>query len=271
MQAVPALPAATITLVRDAAGGLEVLMLQRNYDSGFMPGMFLFPGGAVDEDDRVAAVLSRCRGVDDATASEALGLAHGGLAYWAAAIRESFEEAGVLLAYGPHGEIVNPGGAEKVERFEDYRRRLNAGEPVLAEMLERERLTLATDRLTYFSHWITPVNAPRRYDTRFFIAAAPDGQEALPDRVEAIDHTWVRPSVAIDRYRAGEYKMRTPTIRTLHKFAAFSSVDTLVNALREQQSIPAILPRITAEGKRLVPGDPGYDDAAAAEAQARWE
>lgn len=271
MAVVPALPAATATLVRDTADGIEVLMLQRNYQSGFMPGMFLFPGGALDADDRAHGVLERCVGLDEARASAALDIPHGGLAYWAAAIRECFEEAGVLLAYDESGDVVNPGAPERLERFSEYRRRLNQGEAILAQMLERERLKLATDRLTYFSHWITPVNAPRRYDTRFFVGVAPPGQEALPDNVEAIHHTWVRPSVAIERYRAGEYKMRTPTIRTLEQFAAFDRVDTLIEAMRAQRAIPAILPRISATGKRLLPGDAGYEDAAAEDAQARWE
>jgi 8-oxo-dGTP pyrophosphatase MutT (NUDIX family) len=271
VDAVPALPAATVTLVRDTARGIEVLMLQRNHQSGFMPGMFLFPGGAVDEADSAHGLLSRCAGLDDAHASRALGMPEGGLAYWAAAIRESFEEAGVLLAYDANGVMPNPGEAKNVERFNDYRRRLNAGEPILETMLVTEGLRLATDRLTYFSHWITPVNAPRRYDTRFFVAAAPQDQEALPDLVEAIHHTWVRPAVAVDRYRTGDYKMRTPTISTLELFDAFDNVDALIAALEAQTEIPAILPRINDSGKRLLPGDPGYDEVAATGAQGKWK
>jgi 8-oxo-dGTP pyrophosphatase MutT (NUDIX family) len=271
MNVVPALPAATVTLVRDTPGGVEVLMLQRNLQSGFMPGMYLFPGGALDPGDRAAAVLARCPGLDDEAASAALGLASGGLAYWAAAIRESFEEAAVLLAYDSSGSIVNPRDPERIERFEEYRQKLNAGEEILAPMLERENLTLAVDRLTYFSHWITPVTAPRRYDTRFFVAVAPEGQEALHDNVEAIHHVWVNPARALDRYHSGEFKMRTPTLRTLEKFAPFSSADALIEALHSEQAIPAIQPRIAATGERLVPGDPGYDDIAAAEAQGKWK
>lgn len=271
MPPVPALPAATVTLVRDAPGGMEVLMLQRNFQSGFMPGMFLFPGGALDPGDQVDAVLARCAGVEDSAASSALGMARGGLAYWAAAIRESFEEAGVLLAYDDRRALVNPGDPQRIARFEEYRRKLNAGEQVLAEMLEREELHLAVDRLTYFSHWITPVTAPRRYDTRFFAAVAPEGQEALPDNVEAIHHVWVNPGVAVDRHRAGEFKMRTPTIRTLELLAAFETVDALVSAFRAQRSIPAILPRIGPKGQRLLPGDPGYDELAAADTQGKWK
>ena len=271
MAAVPALPAATVTLVRDAGPGIEVLLLQRNFQSGFMPGMFLFPGGAIDAGDHAAAVLARCADLDDERASAALGLAHGGLPYWAGAIRESFEEAGVLLAYDEAGALVNPGEPHRIERFEEYRRRLNAGEHTLENMLVAEGLRLAVDRLTYFSHWITPVNAPRRYDTRFFVAVAPEGQEALPDNVEAIHHVWVQPGVAVDRYRAGEFKMRTPTIRTLEQFAAFGTVDSLIAALRALPSVPAILPRINTSGKRLLPGDAGYDEAAARDRQGKWK
>jgi 8-oxo-dGTP pyrophosphatase MutT (NUDIX family) len=266
----PALPAATVILVRDAAEGLEVLMLQRNLKSGFMPGMFLFPGGALDPEDAGAAVLTRCRGVTDETASALLRVERGALAYWAAAIRESFEEAGVLLAYDRRGQLVNPGAAESQTRFEAYRRRLNAGEQDFGEMLAREELELAADCLTYFSHWITPVTAPRRYDTRFFVAVAPADQEALPDQVEAIHHVWVQPRDALERYHAGEFKMRTPTIRTLEQFAPFERAEALIAALRTKPVAPAILPRIGPRGERLLPGDPGYDELAAIEAQGKW-
>ena len=272
MAPVPALPAATVTLVRDSAGGLEVLMLQRNHQSGFMPGMFLFPGGGIDPDDRHAAIIARCQGLDDQAASAALDIESGGLAYWAAAIRESFEEAAVLLAYGRDGGLVNPGKGDHTDRFAEYRRKLNAGEEgVLVDMLERESLLLATDRLTYFSHWITPVTAPRRYDTRFFAAVAPDDQEAAPDNVEAIDHVWVRPRDAVARHRAGQFNMRTPTIRTLESFADFDSANALIAHLRSLREIPAILPRIGDKGKPLLPGDPGYDALRASEAQGEWK
>jgi 8-oxo-dGTP pyrophosphatase MutT (NUDIX family) len=269
--AVPALPAATVTLVRDTPAGLEVLMLQRNHRSGFMPGVFLFPGGALDPEDASDAVTSRCAGIDDAQSSAVLGLPQGGLAYWTAAIRESFEEAGVLLAYNDAGEVVNPGESSRLARFEDYRRRLNAGEACLAEMLESEGLQLAADMLTYFGHWITPVTAPRRYDTRFFIAVAPEGQEALADKVEAIHHLWVHPASALERNRAGEFGMRTPTLRTLEQFARHDTTESLIAALRAQPVVRAVLPRIGPDGRPLLPGDPGYDAIAAAHAQGKWK
>ena len=271
MPSVPALPAATVTLVRDTRAGIEVLMLQRNFESGFMPGMFLFPGGGLDAGDQTPTVLSRCTGLDDVAASAAMGVERGALGYWAAAIRESFEEAAVLLAYDEQGALVDPARSPRAEQYVDYRRRLNAGEDILGEMLETERLHLAVDRLTYFAHWITPVTAPRRYDTRFFVAVAPEGQEAAPDNVEAIHHVWVNPAHAVERYRSGEYKMRTPTISTLERFAPFDTTDVLIAHLRSMPVAPAMLPRITPDGRRLLPGDAGYDEVAAPEAQGVWK
>jgi recombination protein RecT len=103
------------------------------------------------------------------------------------------------------------------------------------------------------------------------MAVAPHDQEALPDNVEAIHHLWVNPGHAVERHRAGEFNMRTPTIRTLELFARYDRADALLDALRAQTSIPAILPRIGEKGQRLTPGDPGYDDIARADDQGEWK
>jgi 8-oxo-dGTP pyrophosphatase MutT (NUDIX family) len=103
--AVPALPAATVTLVRDAAGGIEVLMMRRNLNSGFVPGMYVFPGGGLDREDLCFRDNGLCRCLDDAAASAALGLSCDGIGYWVAAIREAFEEAGLLLAHDAQGRL----------------------------------------------------------------------------------------------------------------------------------------------------------------------
>lgn len=255
MTEITPLPAATVALVRDAPGGMEVLLLQRNFQSGFMAGMYLFPGGALDPEDDCGDLPGLSAGLDDAAASTALGVTRGGLAYWAAAIREAFEEAGVLLAYTGEGVFVEP----RQDRYAEHRRRLVAGEPHFVSMLKAEGLRLAADRLVYFGHWITPVSMPRRYDTRFFVGRAPESQEVTADNVEAIGHIWIAPGQALDRHRKGEFKMRTPTVFTLEQFAAYGSADSLLEAMRVQRSIPAILPRITKGGARLLPGDPGYD------------
>ena len=139
---------------------------------------------------------------------------------------------------------------------------LNAGERGFIDIMREEGLTLAADQLVYFSHWITPVSAPRRYDTRFFIAAAPAAQEPLHDNQETISHLWVRPADALDRHRENQFNMRLPTIRTLEEFAAYDSVAALLDAMRNKRDIDSNLPRITREGKYLVPGDAGYEETA---------
>ena len=260
------LPAATVTLVRDSDNGLEVLMLQRNFQSGFMPGMYMFPGGALDPDDYTHEAAARCERLDDETASGALGLA-----YWIAAIRESFEEAGILLARDARGRMVALDQPAVIERFRVHRHALNAGHCRFIPFVTSERLRLAVDQLLYFSHWITPVGAPRRYDTRFFLAPAPATQEPLHDDVEAIDHVWVQPAAALAAHGRGEFNMRTPTIKTLETFVRYGSVEELTAALRALHEIPAMLPRITKDGRRVLPGEPGYEEAANAEGQGRWE
>lgn len=265
------LPASTVVLVRDSERGLEVLLMQRNLKSGFMAGMHLFPGGALDEADASAEVAALCVGLDDGTASSRLGIARGGLAYWIAAIRESFEEAGILLTYDARGNLVLLDEPGEIARFRECRAALNAGAREFSALLRDESLRLAADRLAYFSHWITPVGAPRRYDTRFFVAAAPVNQDVLQDNRELINHVWVNPGRALDKHRGGEFKMRTPTVKTLEQFADFSSVQSLMQAMRARRDIPAMLPRINKNGERLLPGDPGYEEAASAEGQGKWQ
>ena len=265
------LPAATLTLVRDSAQGPEVLMMQRNLNSGFVPGAHVFPGGALDDADDAPELQSLCAGLADDAASRALGIARGGLAYWAAAIRESFEEAGVLVAYGDADRVVELGQPDLAERFRAHRHALNAGEREFIDIMRAENLRLAADQLVYFSHWITPVTAPRRYDTRFFIAVAPPAQEPLHDNHETISHLWVRPAEALDRYRAKSFIMRLPTIRTLEELAAYDNVATLMQGMRDKRNIDAHLPRINKSGHYLVPGDPGYEATKARENQGQWK
>jgi len=263
------LPAATIAMVRDAPDGLEVLMLQRSFQSGFMPGVHVFPGGGLDPADESGEAHERSAGPSDAEASRRLGIQRGGLAYFIAAIRESFEEAGILLAYGEAGRVVDMRG-DGAERFRAHRRALDQGECGLGEIARAENLRLATDQLVYFSHWITPVGAPRRYDTRFFFAVTPQHQEVEHDNREAIAHAWMRPAEALDRYRDKQIKLRTPTLKTLELFAQFAGVGALMAALRAQAEIPALLPRISKDGRTLLPGEPGYEAAGETEGRGQW-
>jgi 8-oxo-dGTP pyrophosphatase MutT (NUDIX family) len=265
------IPSATVTLVRDAAHGPEVLLMQRNLKSGFVPGAYVFPGGALDEWDNTPAARELCSGLTDAQASGMLGIATGGLAYWIAAIRESFEEAGLLLAYDAPQRILALDDTGTIERFARHRHALNKGACNLADILRPENVTLAADQLVYSGHWITPLSAPRRYDTRFFVAAAPPAQEPLHDNHETISHVWIRPADAIDRHRCDEFKMRFPTVRTLEGFAAYDSVEALMAAMRARHNIPSILPHIKRDGAHVLPGEPGYDDTASRERHGQWK
>jgi 8-oxo-dGTP pyrophosphatase MutT (NUDIX family) len=254
------LPAATVTLVRDAPRGLEVLMLQRSMNLAFMPGVYVFPGGGLDPGDGAPELHALCVGQDDGAASRALGIARGGLAYWIAAIREAFEEAGILLAYDASGSYVSLSGAA-ADRFSAHRKALDRNHGAFAALARSEGLRLATDRLLYFGHWITPVGVPRRYDTRFFLAVAPEGQEAQHDNHETIAHAWVRPREALDLCAREMLNMRMPTIKTLEHFATCSTAAELVVAISSSPEVQTRLPRITRDGRSVLPGDPGYDDA----------
>jgi len=253
--------AATVMLVRDAPD-LEVFMLRRNLRSDFVGGAYVFPGGGVDDDDRFSDLEAVCTGRSDADASAQLGVASGGLAFWVAAIRESFEEAGVLLAYD-RDELVRFEDPEVVERFAGHRGEVDRGDRRLIEVCQSEGLRLAVDTMYYFSHWITPEGPTRRYDTRFFVARAPEAQVPLHDDHEVIANLWVRPSEALAAHRAGEFEMIFPTVRTLMALERFETADDLLAAAAAISEVPTILPRIVQDdgGVRIVlPGDPGYDE-----------
>ena len=211
-------PAATVVLLREAAGGPEVLMLQRTKGAVFLAGAYVFPGGALDAADSDARVLRRVTGLADAEASALLGLDSGGLGYWVAAMRECFEEAGILLAHDESGRSVS---AQRVEQLARCRAPLNAGELAFADFLESERLVLPAGELAYIGHWITATGRPRRFDTRFFLAVAPLGQSGSHDASEIIQHAWIRPQEALARSERGEIELVFATKHTLAELAQF--------------------------------------------------
>jgi len=254
------LPAATVTLVRDAPRGLQVLMLQRSLSLAFMPGVHVFPGGALDAADDSPDLHALCVGLDDAAASRMLGLDRGGLSYWIAAIREAFEEAGILLAYDAGGRIVSVNEAD-AERYRPQRRALDEGHAAFVDFVLAENLRLAVDRLHYFGHWITPVGSPRRYDTRFFIAVAPAGQTVRHDNREVIAHAWVQPGEALELCAREAINMRLPTIKTLERFAACATTAELIAEIHASPEVRVLLPRMTPDGRSVLPGEPGYDEA----------
>jgi 8-oxo-dGTP pyrophosphatase MutT (NUDIX family) len=248
--------AATVMLVRDDPE-LEVFMLRRNLESEFVAGAYVFPGGAVDADDRDPALLARVHGRSDTEASALLELPGGGLGFWVAAIRETFEEAGVLLARSARTDepvdFVDPVTAV---RLDEARWAVDAGERPFLDFVLNEDLVLDAGALHLFSHWITPAGAPRRYDTWFFVAEAPEGHAYLHDDTETVASVWVRPADALAQAKRAEIDLIFPTIRSLVTMSEFASADAFVDAVRSATAGPE--PRFVADhnGARvLLPGE----------------
>ncbi len=257
-------------VVRDAPapdGGtaLEVLMVRRNLRSDFVGGAYVFPGGGVDLADGGAEAEALCVGRSDAQASALLGVESGGLAYWVAVVRETFEEAGLLLARRDGGPDLLAGDRGEDARFAAARVEVNAGTRRFLELCREERLRLNVGEVHYFAHWITPRGAPRRYDTRFFVAAAPPGQIAAHSAGETIAEVWISPHDALARHRAGEIEIIFPTIRNLQAIGRFAcSTELLEAAERASSAVPAIEPKVVPDGNGMrivLPGDPAYEKA----------
>ena len=225
-------PAATLLLLRDGSLGPEAFLLQRTQNAAFLAGAHVFPGGALDKADRDVRVLRRVAGVSDSQASARLGIESGGLAYWVAAIRECFEEAGILLAEGENGRAVDAGRAAQLAQ---YRPLLHGGKLDFAEFLEKERLLLRAGDLAYFGHWITAPGRARRFDTRFFLALAPAGQTGSHDGSELVDSLWLRPQEAIEREARGEMELVFATKNTLADLQRFARAKDAFEHARESE------------------------------------
>ena len=226
-------PAATVVLARDGEAGLEVLLLKRHKSSGFVPGAYVFPGGRVDPADADPAVLERVDGLPQPLRPDA--------AYWVAAVREAFEETGVLL-----GHRVEPDSAPALV-LDEWRERLMSDETTLGGMLDALDLQLDLRRMIELAHWITPIAEPRRYDTRFFLAAPRGGAEARIDAREMTDALWLAPTEALRRFRAGTLPMVFPTVHTLEKLTEFRTATQALEALRGA-AVPPYLPRLVRRG-----------------------
>lgn len=270
---VPVRPAATIMLVEDRPD-LHVLLLRRRAASDFVGGMMVFPGGGLDPADSDPRAEALCVGLDEATASRRLGLPQGGLAYWVAAIRETFEEAGVLLAVdeASQRELRLDDPALR-ERFDALRSEVDQEQIGLVDAARGEHLRLRTDAVHYVGRWITPEGPPRRYDTRFFLAACPPGQEALHDDGEAVDSCWMRPAEALRRFETGDLTMLPPTLGMLRALSRFASSAQALEAAARHEDGPDVEAKLVGRGQSwrvLLPGDPDYGDAATLQPMRAW-
>jgi 8-oxo-dGTP pyrophosphatase MutT (NUDIX family) len=241
MEIAPALPAASILLVRDAPTGLEVLMVRRHASSSFAPGALVFPGGKVDAVDLALAVAGRA---DDL------------LPYRIAAIRETWEEAGILLARRT--------GTDSFLDQADVRRLSTTyqhpGKKV-ATIVEREAIEFATDRLVRYAHWITPAAEPRRFDTQFFIAVAPAEQSAAPDGHETLECFWFTPDGALREADAGRALVVFPTRLNLLKLARSRTTDEALDRARSEPIVTVQPEMIVTEHERIIriSADSGYE------------
>lgn len=245
--------ASAVMLLRDReteGQGIEVFMVRRAVKSEFMPDVYVFPGGTVSADDRTAEdTPDLCRAVV-ALQTDPEGRTALGSGSRVAAIREMFEEANVLLA--DCDEKILAVNADTIARFAAYRQAFNERKGSLVEMARAEHLQLATDRLVYFAHWITPELMPKRYDTHFFIAAAPQEQEAISDRLETSEGVWIEPAAALQGFKQRQFPLTFPTYHQLRDLAVFHSAQEALDVTRARY-VPTRMPMMTEkDGKRYL-------------------
>lgn len=247
-------PASTILLLRDGAGGeIEVFMMVRHYEIDFNSGALVFPGGSVDKGDQ--EIISRPElysggeGLDAAT-----------LSFRIAAIRETFEESGILLAR-PRGSatLIDAKRAGEVEAAS--RTALCEAKTTFLKVLTDNRVSLALDELVPYAHWITPEGMPKRFDTWFFLAAAPPEQAGAHDGKESTDSIWVSPREALAGGESGRFKLPFPTTRNLIKLGKQSGVQAAIDDSRGKPivTVMPVMTRLNGGRQLRIPADAGYD------------
>ena len=253
--------AATVILIRPSKSGDWVIFLARRHQKQtFMAGAYVFPGGQLEETDndpqlenyiKTADVFDPCRLLQDSSLprEKALG-------FFIAAIRETFEEAGILLGGKTTGNFVSFHDEKVLKRFNDYRRELNSSQITLAEIARKENIFLFPDTLIPYSHWITPEFEKKRFNTRFFLAKLPPGQTPLADAMELTESLWVTPQKALEMHRQKEIILMPPTLKTIEELSAFRNIDELFSAAKTKIIYP-ILPQLTGNSLKL-PHDPEY-------------
>jgi len=259
---IPALPSATIVLVREAESEPEILMVRRRAGDAFGDS-YAFPGGVVDADESNAH--SYCHGLTAERANEKLSVVSGGLDYYSAAVRELFEETGILLARDPSGNwaFANESGSASLLR--ELRGQLDSGSLPWAELLRTYDLCIACDALRYFSFWETPVRLPKRWAARFFLAQLPPGQDAEHDGKELIDSCWMTAMEVLASGEEGGMKLPFPTVVNLRNIAEHRTVDALLGWASAQAvaGVAKIRPVILNDKKQvrfLIPGDDDYPE-----------
>jgi len=246
----PIRPAATVIIARDGDADrdgvveMEIFMLRRSAGAAFAGGMYVFPGGRVESDDHLQAWDRFRTGPADAQAAQIAAIGNEWRGFWIAAIRETFEESGLLLAYGRAGTLLAWEDAAHEARFETYRHQVHDGTLDLIALCKQESLTLACDHVYFFNRWITPLGRPRRFDTRFFIAEAPPGQTGLHDDKETVDSLWITPRQALAQHAEGRFGLMSVTERQLATLQDLGSVAALHAWALERQQFPTVRPTL---------------------------
>jgi 8-oxo-dGTP pyrophosphatase MutT (NUDIX family) len=261
-------PAATVILIRPAVSkGVEVFMMRRAKGQSFMAGAFVFPGGRLDASDLDPVLIERANGFTADQAREALKETDldpaTAMGLYFAAVRETYEEAGVLLAKTRDGNMIDLADPDLADRFENYRRRLHDRQMTLRDLAEAEDLLFSLDRLIPYAHWITPPVESKRYDTRFFLVKAPANQSPRHDNVELTSSKWFHPVEALEEQRNGRILLMPPTLRTLEELEAMDSVEASFS-LAQKSNLDIMLPQVQSIGDMLcllLPHDPEYSTA----------
>ena len=242
-------PAASILILRKKTSGLEVLMVKRSSRPPF-GNLYVFPGGKIDEADFNNNLKSRCHNnsFDDITFANII-----------AAIRETFEEAGILLARDRlTSKMLN--SERCLELVSNYREAIHSGDIKFKDMLIKEGLELVLESLVPYAHWITPERSSKRFDTLFYAVRTPEGQLGAHDEIESVDSMWITPKEAIDGGISGYFKLVFATKMNLRRIENLNSVsETLKFAMRSK--IVAIEPKVEREGNKIIfsiPKDAGY-------------
>lgn len=247
-------PSASVVVVRDGSDGLEVFMLERHLRSDFAGGAYVFPGGTLDAADADATGDAFARWPGDLLTQMGEGDEQVARALAICGIRETFEESGVLLARTRDEQTVVLDG----EGWPKMRAALAAREVTAAQMARETGIRYAVDLLRFWARWVTPEFSPKRYDTRFFIAFIPPGQEPLHDDVETTASRWITPADALAQARAGKFSIIFPTRKILESLSVFATAQDLYDAAVDRPTTP-ILPTIVTEGDKAwirLPGDP---------------
>jgi len=254
-------PAATLILIRPVEGaGCEVFLACRHHRQSFMAGAFVFPGGRVEVSDSDPELSRHISTADNfnpqallqdssLTFEEARG-------YFICAIRETFEETGILLAVDSDGNYLALDNEKDIQRFDAYRHELLSGEITFSEIARRENIFLFLDGLLPYSYWITPEIESKRFATYFFLAKVPPRQLAVTDKNELTNSLWVSPKAALQKHFSKEIMLMPPTLKTLEELAVFSSTDQLFAAAQKRIIYP-ILPQVM-NYSLLLPHDPEY-------------